>query len=156
MHQIIKFDIANPLQIDWLHEAVIVLLGGTFSMLTLFVDIKIAEMILILTFSITLIEPLKNFIKLSVNKQLIAKLITIIKSEQLQDFTFFKSHCYPSNGIVIDVFENKKMYRLDFHTNGITHSDRVYHLDDRITESFQAMIINKKRHSWGMSYFVKK
>lgn len=103
-----------------------------------------------------LIEPLNSIIKLIAYKTIVGKLMKIVKAEKLQDFTVSSNHCYITNGVIIDVLENRKMYRLDFHANGITHSDNIYHLDDRITESFESMIIDKKRHSWGMSYYVAK
>ena len=152
----IELNTSDFLQVNWLHAISILIVGVLSSFTSLAININIAQVLLILTMGLILIEPLNSMIKLIAYKSVVKKLMKIVKSEKLQDFTVSSNHCYITNGVIIDVFENRKMYRLDFHANGITHSDNIYHLDDRITESFQSMIIDKRRHSWGMSYYVAK
>lgn len=152
----IELNTSDFLQVNWLHAISILIVGVLSSFTSLAININIAQVLLILTMGLILIEPLNSMIKLIAYKSVVKKLMKIVKSEKLQDFTVSSNHCYITNGVIIDVFENIKMYRLDFHANGITHSDNIYHLDDRITESFQSMIIDKRRHSWGMSYYVAK
>lgn len=152
----IELNTSDFLQVNWLHAISILIVGVLSSFTSLAININIAQVLLILTMGLILIEPLNSIIKLIAYKTIVGKLMKIVKAEKLQDFTVSSNHCYITNGVIIDVLENRKMYRLDFHANGITHSDNIYHLDDRITESFESMIIDKKRHSWGMSYYVAK
>lgn len=152
----IELNTSDFLQVNWLHAISILIVGVLSSFTSLAININIAQVLLILTIGLILIEPLNSIIKLIAYKTIVGKLMKIVKAEKLQDFTVSSNHCYITNGVIIDVLENRKMYRLDFHANGITHSDNIYHLDDRITESFESMIIDKKRHSWGMSYYVAK
>lgn len=152
----IELNTSDFLQVNWLHAISILIVGVLSSFMSLVININIAQVLLILTMGLILIEPLNSMIRLIAYKPVVKKLMKIVKSEKLQDFTISNNHCYITNGVIIDVLENRKMYRLDFHANGITHSNNIYHLDDRITESFQSMIIDKKRHCWGMSYYVAK
>ena len=152
----IELNTSDFLQVNWLHAISILIVGVLSSFTSLAININIAQVLLILTMGLILIEPLNSIIKLIAYKTIVGKLMKIVKAEKLQDFTVSSNHCYITNGVIIDVLENRQMYRLHFHANGIKHSDNIYHLDDRITESFESMIIDKKRHSWGMSYYVAK
>lgn len=156
MNKILTFRPENPLNIDWYRLALIILTGCAISLMTVLNNQQLSIWVVGIATIIALIPIIKQFLALVSNKKLINKLWDIVNAEELIDTTLIEHREYTYNSVVIEVYSDSKMYRLDFHANGITHSDNIYHLDDRITESFQSMIIDKKRHSWGMSYYVAK
>lgn len=152
----VRLNPSNVLNVDW-DKTFIIILGGTaISLMTILnyqiVSIYVAGASII----ISSISPIKNLMKLINNRSIIIKIWNIVNSEQLVDYYTSDYREFIYNSATVDVFENQILYRLDFRPNGISHSDNIYHLDDRITESFQSILVDKKRHSWGMSYFVRK
>lgn len=156
MNKIITFKPENPLNIDWYRLVLIILTGCAISLMTVLNNQQLSIWVVGIAAIIALIPIIKQFFVLISKKTLINKLWDIVNAEDLTDKTLIEHREYTYNSVIIEVFSSSKMYRLDFYANGIRHSNNIYHLDDRITESFQSMIIDKKRHSWGMSYFVKK
>lgn len=156
MNKILTFRPENPLNIDWDRLALIILTGCAISLMTVLDNQQLSIWVVGIAAIIALTPIIKQFFVLVSNRKLLNKLWDIVNSEELIDKTIIEHREYTYNSVVIKVYSDSKMYRLDFYANGIRHSNNVYHLDDRITESFQAMIIDKHRHSWGMSYFVRK
>ena len=156
MNKILTFRPENPLNIDWDRLALIILTGCAISLMTVLDNQQLSIWVVGIAAIIALTPIIKQFFVLVSNRKLLNKLWDIVNSEELIDKTIIEHREYTYNSVVIKVYSDSKMYRLDFYANGIRHSNNVYHLDDRITESFQAMIIDKHRHSWWMSYFVRK
>lgn len=156
MNKLFTFNPSNILNVDWEKSALIIITGCAISLMTVLNNQQLSIGVVGIAAIIALIPIVKQFFALVNNKKLIDKLWDVVNAEELTDTTLIEHREYTYNSVVIKVYSDSKMYRLDFYANGIRHSNNVYHLDDRITESFQSMIIDKKRHSWGMSYYVAK
>lgn len=156
MHKLLTFNPANILNIDWCRLTLIILDGCAIALMTIINNQQLSIWIVGIAAIIALIPVIKQFWVLVSSRKLINKLWDIVNAEELTDKTRMEFREYTYNSVIIEMFSNSKMYRLDFHANGIKHSDNIYHLDNRITEAFESEIIDKHRYSWGMSYFVKK
>lgn len=156
MNRVILFNPQNPLNIDWSRLIVVILTGCSVSLMTVLNYEKLTMWIIDSTLVIAIIPIIRQLFIIINFRGLWSKLWNITNAAQLTDRTNVNGKEYTYNSAVIEVFSNSSMYRLDFHANGIRHSDNIYHLDNRITEAFESEIIDKHRYSWGMSYFVKK
>ena len=156
MNKILTFRPENPLNINWYRLALIILTGCAISLMTVLNNQQLSIWVVGIAAIIALIPIVKQFFALVNNRKLINKLWNIVNAEDLTDKTLIEHRDYMYNSVVIEVFSDSKMYRLDFYANGIRHSENIYHLDNRITEAFESEIVDKHRYSWGMSYFVRK
>lgn len=155
MHKIFTFNPSNILNVNWEKSALIIITGCAISLLTVVNCQYLSIFVVFVSFIIAAVQPMRCLTQLLHNKQIITNLWNIVNSEQLVDYFHNKDgKSYPYNSVIIDVFSNNKLYRLDFYANGIVHSDAIYKLDNRITEAFNTVLIDKHRNSWGMSYFI--